>query len=271
MKRILTLALCLFAAAALADNNSQGCQGNCSTGGTPTPSTFNIDPVVSPTIVGPSTTVAPVVAPLIAPVIAPRVDSNNTNLNANSVKTDVGVGVVVAPDQRNANSVTVAPVISPRQEQTQGQTQGQTQSQTATATSNQTQAVNNGQTIAPAQSMTYNEAAPPADTKATIRYAPQVNAPALASAINNDLCVVSASVGGSGIGFGIGIGLQFRDEDCVRRVNARQLFNFGFGRAALLLMAQDPAVKQALDDAGVDLKGLTMPEQPKAQVTTYTR
>jgi hypothetical protein len=194
------LLLAFNIAPAVADNNSTGCQGNCQTT-TGTPSTFNVDPVISPTVVGPTTTVAPVIAPttVVAPVIAPKIEVGNTNLNANSVRNDVGVGVgvdvrnttanavVVSPDQRNANAVTVSPTIAPRQDQSQGQTQGQTQNQTATATSNQTQSVNNGQTVAPQQSMTYNEAALPADTKVTVRSVPNVQAPALAAAINNDL------------------------------------------------------------------------------------
>lgn len=116
-------------------------------------------------------------------------------------------------------------------------------------------------------SITINEAAAP--DKVTVKSAPNVAAPGLASAINNDLCVVSASFGGSGIGFGLAIGMQYRDEDCVRRVNARQLYNMGYQKAAVVLMAQDPNVRKALEDAGEVLPPSSTPVQPQSQIGQF--
>lgn len=221
-------------------------------------------PVIAPRIepvIAPVTTVSPVIAPVVAPVIAPRVDVENTNVNANA----------------NLNSNVNRQGQAQGQDQAQRQAQGQNQGQSQTATggnatggaATQAQDASNTNTVAPVQSLTYNEASAPANV--TIRTTPNVNAPGLASAINNDLCVVSASVGGSGVGFGIGIGLQYTDTDCVRRVNARQLFNFGYIKAATLLMANDGAVRDALVRAG-DLKEseVALPlGQPQKLVQTF--
>ena len=286
MQRLFAFLVAIAASSVAFANGGPPSQGE-------SPTTFTNDPVVSPTIVGPTTTVAPtinpviapttVVAPtiapridpIIAPVIAPKVDTTDVNLNSVNNRVNVGVGVNTEIEARNtnANAVVVSPTVSPRQDQSQtqrqdqAQNQGQNQNQTSTsaAASNQTQSANNANTVAPIQSLTYNEAAAP--SKVTIRSIPNVSI-GVASAINNDLCVASASIGGSGVGFGFGIGLQYRDEDCVRRINSRQLFNMGFQRAAVLLMAQDANVRQALQDAGVDLGNITVPEQPKAQVLT---
>jgi hypothetical protein len=73
------------------------------------------------------------------------------------------------------------------------------------------------------------------------------------------MCVVSAAVGGSGIGFSVGIGLQYKDDDCIRRINARQLYNMGYGKAAIALMAQDQNIAKALNDAGFSNLGEPMP------------
>lgn len=127
---------------------------------------------------------------------------------------------------------------------------------------------NSGNTAGNSSSaITINEASQP--DKVTYKTVPNVGAPGLASAINNDLCVVSASMGGSGVGFGFAIGMQYRDEDCVRRVNARQLYNMGYAKASVLLMAQDPNVRKALEDAGEVLPPASVPKQPESQIGQF--
>jgi hypothetical protein len=95
----------------------------------------------------------------------------------------------------------------------------------------------------------------------TLKSVPSVVVPNLPSVINNDMCVVSAAVGGSGIGFSVGVGFQYKDEDCVRRINARQLFNMGYQKTAIALMAQDAGIAKALQDTGFNAMGEPMPVQ----------
>jgi hypothetical protein len=122
-----------------------------------------------------------------------------------------------------------------------------------------------GQAAGGSAAITINEAAAPSTV--TIKSAPSISVSA-SSAINNDLCVVTTGVGGSFIGGSVGLSFQTKDTDCVRRVNARQLFNMGYAKAAINLMAQDPDVMKALQDAGDVIPAVAVPEQPKQQIQT---
>jgi hypothetical protein len=183
-------------------------------------------------------------------------------LPATAQTTTVGVGAAARSDSEST-SVSGSAARS---------NQGQTQSTLSNA--QQAQDASNTNTVAPSQSVTINGTPIPTNTTSNVNYsgtttqkaAPAVIAPNLAQSINNDLCIVSASIGGSGIGFGFGVGLQYTDVDCVRRINARQLFNMGYAKAAVALMAQDESIKKALADAGFSPLGEPLPKQPEKLV-----
>ena len=62
------------------------------------------------------------------------------------------------------------------------------------------------------------------------RQAPGIVAPALTTTMT-ETCMGSTSMGFSGAGFGVTFGSTWRDEACVRRLDARELRTFGAGLA----------------------------------------
>ena len=74
-------------------------------------------------------------------------------------------------------------------------------------------------------------------------------APALTQSLN-DVCLGSASVGVAVTGWGVSGGKTYQDEDCVRRLDARELRAQGFAAAAASLMCQDENVAAAMEAAG---------------------
>lgn len=60
------------------------------------------------------------------------------------------------------------------------------------------------------------------------RQAPSIAAPALTTTLS-ETCMGSTSFGASGPGFGLTFGSTWRDEACVRRLDARELRSFGAG------------------------------------------
>jgi hypothetical protein len=78
---------------------------------------------------------------------------------------------------------------------------------------------------------------------------PTVVAPGLAAA-GVETCLGSASAGLSVMGGGLTYGSTMVDSGCTIRLLARQLFAFGFQKAALALMCQDGRVAAAMDAAG---------------------
>jgi hypothetical protein len=77
-----------------------------------------------------------------------------------------------------------------------------------------------------------------------------------------DTCMGSSSVGGQAMLFGFSVGTTWRDEDCVRRKDARELFNMGnapgfnaLRTAGLARMCQKLANKSALHAAGLPCPG----------------
>lgn len=78
---------------------------------------------------------------------------------------------------------------------------------------------------------------------------PTVVAPGLAAA-GIETCLGSASGGLSLMGGGLTFGATKVDEGCTIRLLARQLFAFGFQKAAVALMCQDDRVASAMDAAG---------------------
>jgi hypothetical protein len=107
-----------------------------------------------------------------------------------------------------------------------------------------------------AQSMATNSGAmsminssDPANTTSHVISAPTVVAPGLAAA-GVETCLGSASGGLSAMGGGVTFGTTTVDEGCTIRLLARQLYAFGFQKAALALMCQDPHVLAAMYAAG---------------------
>jgi len=66
----------------------------------------------------------------------------------------------------------------------------------------------------------------------------------------DDTCMGSSSAGGQGVGLGLSFGTTWKDEDCVRRKDARELHNMGLRPAAVALMCDSRAVRRAMQAAG---------------------
>lgn len=76
----------------------------------------------------------------------------------------------------------------------------------------------------------------------TVKSAPQINAPGLSSAML-DTCMGSSSGGVTIIGAGVTGGTTWKDEECVRRLNARELANtLGDKDAAKELLCGNPEI-----------------------------
>jgi hypothetical protein len=91
----------------------------------------------------------------------------------------------------------------------------------------------------------------PASTTATNRLItpPTVVAPGLAAA-GVETCLGSSSGGVSVMGGGFSFGRTTVDDGCTIRLLARQLYAFGFQKAAVALMCQDERVATAMDAVG---------------------
>jgi len=89
----------------------------------------------------------------------------------------------------------------------------------------------------------------PSSTSSTVLSAPGIIAPGLAAA-GVETCLGSASGGLSVLGGGFTFGSTTVDEGCTIRLLARQLFAFGFQRAAVALMCEDEHVVAAMYAAG---------------------
>jgi hypothetical protein len=191
----------------------------------------------------------------------------------------VGLAILAAASVANAQTVGAGAVAGSASESTSvsgaaaqsKQTQGQAQDQLQAQQQGQRQSANNANLVAPVQAIIVNEAAQPSEVKMiseihnsgtqTIKAAPSVGVGA-GTVINNDLCTVQTSIAGSGIGFGVGFAGGLTDEDCVRRINARQLFNMGYAKAAIALMAKNKDVADALAQAGFTPTGEPLPPPP---------
>lgn len=91
----------------------------------------------------------------------------------------------------------------------------------------------------------------PASTTATNRLItpPTVVAPGLAAA-GIETCLGSSSGGLSVMGGGFSFGRTMVDDGCTIRLLARQLYSFGFQKAAVALMCQDERVAVAMEAVG---------------------
>jgi hypothetical protein len=88
-----------------------------------------------------------------------------------------------------------------------------------------------------------------ADSKNRLITPPTVVAPGLAAA-GMEICLGSSSGCVSMMGAGLTFGRTTPDDGCSIRLAARQLFAFGFQKAALALMCQDPRVAGAMAAVG---------------------
>ncbi len=117
-----------------------------------------------------------------------------------------------------------------QQQQKQSQYQGQRQNQ----------AVNNQQTIAPAQSTSVSFSEPVQDRMPGLAVAPAL------TAAGTGVCLGSVSFGLSGPMAGVSAGWTKVDQGCETRSNAALLFNMGMKDAALRLMMTNPQVREAV-------------------------
>lgn len=72
-------------------------------------------------------------------------------------------------------------------------------------------------------------------------------APLVAS---EDTCMGSSSAGAQGVGFGLSLGSTWKDADCVRRKDARELRAMGLAGASVALMCHSDGVREAMAEAG---------------------
>jgi hypothetical protein len=84
----------------------------------------------------------------------------------------------------------------------------------------------------------------------TVKTVPTVYAPALTTTLT-ETCMGSTSLGGSGVGIGVTIGTTWHDQDCVRRLNAREIGQLiGDREAARAILCESASVKEAYDRIG---------------------
>jgi len=72
-----------------------------------------------------------------------------------------------------------------------------------------------------------------------------------------DTCMGSSSVGAQGMAFGLSVGTTWRDHNCQRLKNARELAHMGYDNAAVALLCVDGDVRRAMTRAGTPCPGVT--------------
>lgn len=117
----------------------------------------------------------------------------------------------------------------------QNQSQAQNQSQSQSANNQSDNSNSNNSTV----SVDTNYQRAPVNTA----YAASLYA-------TEDTCMGSSSAGAQGITFGLSFGTTWRDQNCQRLKNSRQLVALGYHRAATALMCQDDNVRDAMAQAG---------------------
>jgi len=97
------------------------------------------------------------------------------------------------------------------------------------------------------QSITYNSSIPDSQSIKTV---PSSFAPALTTTLS-ETCMGSSAAGGSVLGFGFSAGSTWRDQECMRRLNARELANtLGDRQAARELMCGNEEVFRVYNALG---------------------
>lgn len=83
----------------------------------------------------------------------------------------------------------------------------------------------------------------------TVKNVPTVYAPALTTTLT-ETCMGSSTVGGAGAGFGLSIGSTWKDEECIRRLHAREIVAIGEKDVAKEIMCGSPIVAEAYAAVG---------------------
>lgn len=97
------------------------------------------------------------------------------------------------------------------------------------------------------QAITYNSSMPESQSLKTV---PNAFAPSLTTTLT-ETCMGSSSVGGSVLGFGLSAGSTWRDQECMRRLNARELSNtLGDRQAARELMCGNEQIFRVYNALG---------------------
>lgn len=123
----------------------------------------------------------------------------------------------------------------------QGQAQGQAQGQLQGQGQGQAQSADNSNS---------NNASQDVNVNTHHQRAPVSTAFAAPLVAGEDTCMGSSSAGAQGISFGLSFGTTWRDRNCMRLKNSRQLVSLGYPRAATALMCQDRYVREAMEEAG---------------------
>jgi hypothetical protein len=84
---------------------------------------------------------------------------------------------------------------------------------------------------------------------------PPAIAAASLTAAGIEACLGSVSGGGSFMGGGFTFGTTTKDDDCNRRLYARQLYNMGYPEAAIAIQCLSPEVSYAMAAAGTPCPG----------------
>lgn len=151
--------------------------------------------------------------------------------------TGIGGGASVTNVNAPTNTNTNVGVNTQGQQQGQGQKQSQKQGQLQ----GQGQAQNNNQSIAPSQSVNI-------EGTSFDRMAPTVVAPSLTAA-GTGVCLGSVSFGLSGPMAGASFGITKVDKGCEQRSGAALLYNMGYQKAALRVLAGE-SIQDALAAEG---------------------
>ena len=83
----------------------------------------------------------------------------------------------------------------------------------------------------------------------TMKSAPALYAPPLVTTMT-DTCMGSTSVGASFSGFGFNGGSTWTDQNCVRRLDAREFRAMGMNDVAVALLCQNPDNQRAIESTG---------------------
>lgn len=88
------------------------------------------------------------------------------------------------------------------------------------------------------------------NTYVNYRRNPVSSAFAAALTAGDDTCMGSTSAGVQGVSFGASLGSTWRDEDCIRRKDARTLYALGYGEAGVNRLCQSKDIALAMEQAG---------------------
>lgn len=91
--------------------------------------------------------------------------------------------------------------------------------------------------------------APAQPDSITVKNVPNIVAPALTTTLT-ETCMGSTSGGAAVAGFGITIGSTWKDDECVNRLNSRELRSLGEYGAAKEVLCANPVVREAFKTTG---------------------